>query len=87
MGYEHRGTIIYRGDSSHHKAVVLSWLGGACDGNATIRFHVVHGDYLLNLATHHTADNCPALGVPRAVRITMSRAIPVESIVVAGSLP
>jgi hypothetical protein len=66
--------------------VVLSWLGGLCDRDATVRFHVVHGDYLLNVAIHDSGGSCPAAGVPRAIRIALSRSIPVESIVVAGGL-
>jgi hypothetical protein len=66
---------------------ILSWLGGACDQDATVLFHVVHGDYLLNVAIHEKVGiggGCPALGVPRAIRIATSSPIPVDSIVVAG---
>jgi hypothetical protein len=68
-------------------AAVLSWLGGLCDRDATMRFHVVHGDYLLNVAIHDPGSSCPAAGVPRAIRIAMSRSIPIASIVVAGGNP
>src|SRR3954463_8948584 len=66
-------------------AVALAWLGGACDHDATVRFHVVHGDYLLNLAVHQDAGiGCPAGGGPRAGRIELPRATPADSIVAAG---
>ena len=68
-------------------AVVLSWLGGMCDRDARVRFHVVNGDYLLNLAINDPGASCPAAGVPRALRIDLSRSIPAESVVVAGGPP
>ena len=68
-------------------AVVLSWLGGVCDRDARVRFHVVNGDYLLNLAINEPGGSCPAAGVPRALRIDLSRSIPAESVVVAGGPP
>ena len=81
------GTPAVHPIRNDQNAAVLSWLGGVCDGASTVRFHVVHGDYLLNLETHRTGDNCPDAGMPRAIRIAMSRSMPVESIVVAGGNP
>lgn len=75
-----------RADQDDPKGLVLAWLGGECDQDAALRFHVVNGGYVLNLATHGKLGlgGCPATGVPRAVRITVSRPIPVDSTTVAG---
>ena len=66
-------------------AAVLSWLGGACDQDATVLFHVVHGDSLLNVAIHEKFGlGCSGAAVARAIRISTSNPILVDSIVVAG---
>jgi len=64
----------------------LTWIGGLCDQDATVRFHVVSGGNLvLNVAVHQKlGTGCPAAGVPRAVRIATSSPITVDSITVAG---
>ena len=65
--------------------LVLTWLGGACDHDAAVHFQVLNGGYVLNLATHEKVGlGCVASAVARAVRITVSRPIPVDSITVAG---
>ena len=40
-----------------------------------------------NLAINDPGASCPAAGVPRALRIDLSRSIPAESVVVAGGPP
>jgi hypothetical protein len=66
-------------------ASVLTWIGGMCDTNTTVRFHVLNGGYVLNLANHVTfGTGCPAAAVPRALRIETSSPIPVDSVTVAG---
>jgi hypothetical protein len=65
-------------------ALVLTWVGGACDQDAGVWFGLQNGRYLLNISVHGSSTNCMANAVPRAVRITISRPIPVDSIVVAG---
>lgn len=76
-----------RADPDDPDGLVLTWLGGACDKNAAARFLVQNGGYLLHLATDRGLGlgGCIALGVPRALRITLSRPIPADSISVAGS--
>ena len=66
-------------------ASVLTWEGSACDQDTTVWFHVLHGGYVLNVAVHEKlGTGCPAAAVPRAIRMTTSRPIPIDSIVVAG---
>jgi hypothetical protein len=56
-----------------------------CDQDTTVRFHLLHGRYVLNVAVHQKlGTGCPAAAVPRAIRMTTSRPISVDSIVVAG---
>jgi hypothetical protein len=73
-------------DPGDPNGLVLTWLGGECDQDAALRFQVLNGGYVLNLATHGKLGlgGCPATGVPRAVRIMASRPIPFDSITVAG---
>jgi hypothetical protein len=75
-----------RADPDDPTGLVLTWLGGGCDQDAALRFHVVNGGYVLNLASHGKLGlgGCPAIGLPRAVRIAVSRPIPVDAITVAG---
>jgi len=75
-----------RADRDDVNGLVLTWLGGQCDQDAAVWFGAQNGGYVLNLAIHENVGlgGCIANGVPRAVRITVSRPIPVASIVVAG---
>ena len=73
-----------RADRVEPNGLVLTWLGGACDQDAAVWFGVLNGGYVLTVSVHGSAANCPASAVPRAVRITTSRPIPADSIIVAG---
>ena len=74
-----------RAEQDDPNAAVLSWLGGACDQDTTVWFHVLHAGYVLNVAVHETfGTGCPLAAVPRAIRIATSRPIPVDSVTVAG---
>ncbi len=66
--------------------LVLTWLGGACDQDTAARLHVLSGgNVVLNVSVHEKLGlGCTAAGVPRAIRITTSGPIPVDSITVAG---
>ncbi len=73
-------------DRDDPNRLVLTWLGGACDQDAAVWFGQQNGGYVLSVEIHGRfgLGGCTAVGVPRAIRIGVSRAIPVESIVVAG---
>ena len=75
-----------RADPDDSTGLVLTWLGGGCDQDAAVRFLSASDGYVLNVTTHQKfgLGGCTAVGVPRAVRITLSRAIPASSITVAG---
>ena len=74
-----------RADEDDPDALILTWLGGACDQDTAVWFGPQHGAYVLNLAIHEkSGTGCPASAVPRGLRIATSRPIPVDSINVAG---
>jgi hypothetical protein len=74
-----------RADQDVPNALILTWLGGACDQDTAVRFQVLNGAYVLNLAIHETFGiGCPASAVPRGLRIATSGPIPADSITVAG---
>jgi hypothetical protein len=79
---------VARADPTDPNAFIVSWLGGACDNDASLTFKVSEGVYELNVAVHGKLGfpgGCTALGIPRDVRILTSSPIPVDSIVAAGS--
>lgn len=76
-----------RADPTDPNAFIVSWLGGACDNDAELRFTANEGGYVLGVAVHGTfgfPGGCPALGIPRDVRIVTSSPIPLDSIVASG---
>ncbi len=70
-------------DPTDPKAVVITWLGGPCEGDATLSFSSRGGGYLLQLAASQRG-SCPLVGYPRGVRIVTTVAIPISSIEVTG---
>lgn len=77
-----------RADEGHPTGLILTWLGGGCDRDASVRFGPREGGFVLSVATHSQVGlGCPAIGVPRAIRIATVRAIPVDSIIVMVGLP
>lgn len=77
--------LATRADPSDPNAFIVSWLGGACDNDASLTFKRSEGGYVLNVAIHGKfVMGCTALGVARDVRIVTSSPIPVDSIVAAG---
>ncbi len=76
---------VLHADPNDPNAAVLTWLGGMCDQDTTVRFKVLNGGYALNVEVHEKLGlGCPAAAVLRAIRISTSRPIPVGSVTVAG---
>jgi hypothetical protein len=74
-----------RADLTDANAVIISWLGGACDNDASLTLKRVEEAYLLNVAVHGKFGlGCTAAGIARDVQIVTSSPIPVDAIVVAG---
>jgi hypothetical protein len=79
--------LVARADPTDPKAFIVSWLGGACDKDASLTFKRGQDVYVLNVAVHNGIGlfgGCTALGVPREVRIVTSSPIPIDTIVAAG---
>jgi hypothetical protein len=80
--------LAARADPTDPNAFIVSWLGGACDNDASLNFSRHEGKYVLNVAVHGKfgfPGGCTANGIFRDVRIVTSSPIPVESIVAAGA--
>ena len=73
-------------DPNDPNASVLGWLGGSCDQDTTVWFHVLHGGYVLSVAVHERfgIGGCSGAAVLRAIRIATSSPLAVDSVVVAG---
>ena len=79
--------LAARADPTGPNAFIVSWLGGACDNDASLTFKRVEGTYVLNVAVHGKfgfPGGCTAVGIFRDVRVVTSSPIPVASIVAAG---
>ena len=79
--------LAARADPTDPSAFIISWLGGACDNDASLTFKRIEAAYVLNVAVHGKITfpgGCTANGIFRAVRIVTSSPIPVDSIVAAG---
>jgi hypothetical protein len=79
------GNLVARADPTDPNAFIVSWLGGACDNDASLTFKQSEGVFLMNVAVHGKLSlGCPAVGISRDVRVATSSPIPLSSIVVAG---
>ena len=79
--------LAAKADPTNPNAFIVRWLGGACDNDASLRFYRAEGVYVVNVALHGNVGfgGCPAVGIPRDIRIVTSSPIPVDSIVAAGA--
>jgi hypothetical protein len=80
--------LSVRADPTDPNAFIVSWLGGACDSDATLTLSRHEGNYVLNVTIHGKfgfPGGCTANGIARDVRIVTSSPIPVESIIAAGA--
>jgi hypothetical protein len=62
-------------DPANPNVLILSWLGGACEKETTVGFWPVEDRYGMYVAPRGGAGlfgGCPAVGLLRAVRITLS---------------
>lgn len=80
--------LSVRADPTDPNAFIVSWLGGACDNDASLTLSRHEGNYILNVMIHGKfgfPGGCTANGILRDVRIVTSSPIPVESIIAAGA--
>jgi hypothetical protein len=72
-------------DPQDPNAFVVTWLGGACDDNATLSFYALETGYALDLVTRRELGlGCIALGVFRGLRIDLSSPVDVDTISFTG---
>ena len=74
-----------RSDPADPKAIILAWIGGACENQSVVVFHPSGGRY--DLAVSHRFGpfvSCPGIGIPRAVRIRTSEPVAIDLIDVIG---
>jgi hypothetical protein len=68
-------------DAKDPKVLILRWVGGACDNDATIAFYEGASNFALDLTTHgKLVLGCTALGVVRGIRITTTQPVAPGSI-------
>lgn len=75
-------------DPGDPNALVLSWLGGACEDETVILFWPVEDRYGMSVAPRDgpgLLGGCPAIGLFRAIRITLSKPVAPESISFASA--
>lgn len=76
---------VVQADPGEVRALMLVWLGGACDASVTVNVVQLEGRYVIGLASHERrGGGCTMEAVPRAIRITTSEPLPVQSIIVTG---
>lgn len=76
---------IVRADPRDPRALVLIWMGGACDVEATVNVVKQEGSYVIGLASHEkTGGGCPMVGVPRGIRIATADPISMDAVIVTG---
>jgi hypothetical protein len=79
---------VARADPTDPNAFIISWLGGACDNDASLTFKRHEEGYLLHVTVHGNVGfpgGCMMIGIPRDVRIVTSSPIPVDSILTGGT--
>jgi hypothetical protein len=78
---------VARADPTDPNAFIISWLGGACDHDASLTFKRHEGGYWLHVTVHGNVGfpgGCTMIAIPRDVRIDTSSPIPVDSILTGG---
>lgn len=74
-----------RSDPADPKAMILTWVGGACEDESVVVFHPGGGRYDLSVSPRGGLFGfCPAIGILRAVRIRTSEPIAIDLIDVIG---
>jgi hypothetical protein len=79
---------VARADPTDPNAFIVSWLGGACDNDASLTFKRHEGGYFLHVTVHGNVGfpgGCTMNAIPRDVRIVTSSPIPVDSILTGGT--
>ena len=75
-----------KADPRDPRILDVHWWGGACEAEAVLAFSADREKFILNIQERAklALGGCPAVAVSRSVRISTSKAIPVDSITVIG---
>ena len=74
-----------RSDPANPNALILTWLGGACEDESVVVFHPGGGRYDLAVSSRGGLfGGCPAIGLLRAIRIRTSEPVAIDLIDVIG---
>ena len=75
-----------RADAQGPSSFLVSWIGGLCASDLAMSFARAGSGYTLTLEGHEPLlGSCPAVGIGRGLRVTMSAPIPLDSIAVTGT--
>jgi hypothetical protein len=70
-----------RSDPADPNAMIVTWVGGACEDESVVVFHPGGGRYDLAVSPRGGLfASCPAIGIFRAVRIRTSEPVPIDLI-------
>lgn len=73
-------------DPADPKAFIVTWLGGACDNDATLAFRTTDSGYDIDLGVHEKLGlGCIALGILRGLRVETSARLSVGAITISGA--
>lgn len=78
-----------RSDPGDPSVLIVSWLGGACEDESVVSFWPDDGGYWLTVASRSGPGlgcGCPAVGLPRAIRIKTSEPVAVDRITITDGL-
>ena len=80
------GDLTVQSDPADPDALVVTWLGGLADTDASIYFWRADTGYWLQVTVHKKPGlGGPALGIPRALRIHVRTPIDAAAVSIAGS--
>ena len=79
------GMPSIKADPDDPRTLLVRWLGGACDNDATLVFYQAAAGPALDLTTHGKLGlGCTAQGIHRGIRVTMTEPVAPDSITFTG---
>jgi hypothetical protein len=69
-----------RADPADPKALIVAWLGGACEDESVVVLHRGGGRYDMAVSSRGGLGSCPMVGIHRAIRIRTSEPVAIDLI-------